>query len=246
MDKISVIRERTEMGITRPFICQTEKREWFIVKTIAMMPISQLLAEAIGSTLADKLGLPSPRVCFIEVTPESNAYIPSDWKNALPTGIAFASSFVANAKVAKTAQAININYLSETEQKLLYMFDRWILNEDRTSSQIGTGNINLLFDEQQQKILVIDHNLAFDEAATFNEHIFAPQNREWRLDWVDKQTFTEKAIDILSNFDHIYQMIPDDWFPLDEEEFQKMENDINKIKTLLNRITEEHYWDNIE
>nr|DAN28477.1 MAG TPA: hypothetical protein [Caudoviricetes sp.] len=32
MDKISFIRARTEMGITRPFICQTEKGEWFIEK----------------------------------------------------------------------------------------------------------------------------------------------------------------------------------------------------------------------
>nr|PRI40723.1 hypothetical protein BVZ49_01091 [Haemophilus influenzae] len=125
------------------------------------------------------------------------------------------------------------------------MFDRWILNSDRTASQVGTGNINLLFDEQQQKILVIDHNLAFDERADFSEHIFSPQNREWRLDWVDKQTFTDKAIDTLKKFDHIYQSIPDDWF-VGDEEFHKIEYQINRIKALLNRITQENYWDNIE
>lgn len=33
-------------------------------------------------------------------------------------------------------------------------------------------------EEQQQKILVIDHNLAFDEEnSAFDEHIFAPKNR---------------------------------------------------------------------
>lgn len=111
---------------------------------------------------------------------------------------------------------------------------------------MGTGNINLLFDEITQQILVIDHNLAFDEQANFDAHIFSPQNREWRLDWIDKQTFTEKAIDILTNFDDIYQQIPDDWFPFEEDDFQKMENKIQKIKQLLTRITEEQYWDNIE
>lgn len=126
------------------------------------------------------------------------------------------------------------------------MFDRWILNSDRTASSMGTGNINLLFDEITQQILVIDHNLAFDEQANFDAHIFSPQNREWRLDWIDKQTFTEKAIDILTNFDDIYQQIPDDWFPFEEDDFQKMENKIQKIKQLLTRITEEQYWDNIE
>ena len=92
---------------------------------------------------------------------------------------------------------------------------------------------------------MIDHNLAFDERADFSEHIFSPQNREWRLDWVDKQTFTDKAIDTLKKFDHIYQSIPDDWF-VGDEEFNKIEHQINRIKALLNRITQENYWDNIE
>lgn len=245
MDKIIFIRERMEMGITRPFICQTDKENWFIIKTLSMMPISQLLAEVIGSTLAHEIGLPCPSIDFVEITPKSTQYVSSEWRQDLPNGIAFASSFVVNAKIAKTVQVKNPAFLSEPEQKLLYMFDRWILNSDRTASQVGTGNINLLFDEQQQKILVIDHNLAFDERADFSEHIFSPQNREWRLDWVDKQTFTDKAIDTLKKFDHIYQSIPDDWF-VGDEEFHKIEYQINQIKALLNRITQENYWDNIE
>ena len=228
MDKIISIRERMEMGVTRPFICQTDKGNWFIIKTLSMMPISQLLAEVIGSTLAHKIGLPCPSIDFVEITPESTQYASSGWRQDLPNGIAFASSFVVNAKIAKTVQVQN-----------------WILNSDRTASQVGTGNINLLFDEQQQKILVIDHNLAFDERADFSEHIFSQKNREWQLDWVDKQTFTDKAVDILKNFDDIYQSIPDDWF-VGDEIFHKIDQQINRIKALLNRITQENYWDNIE
>ncbi len=151
MDKIIVIRERMEMGVTRPFICQTDKGNWFIVKTLSMMPIGQLLAEVIGSKLAHEIGLPCPSIDFVEVSHESTQYVSSEWRQDLPNGIAFASSFVVNAKIAKTVQVKNPAFLSEPEQKLLYMFDRWILNSDRTSSQVGTGNINLLFDEQQQK-----------------------------------------------------------------------------------------------
>ncbi|EIG23648.1 HipA family kinase [Haemophilus paraphrohaemolyticus] len=246
MNKVTLIRERTEMGVTQPFICQTENEQWFVVKTTAMMPIAQLLAEVIGSMLAHEIGLPSPQFCFVDITEKSTQYVSAQWRSALPPGSAFGSAFIRNAKVAKTAQAKNVNYLSEPEQKLLYMFDLWILNSDRTASQIGTGNINLLFDETQQKILVIDHNLAFDETAIFNEHIFSPQNRDWELDWVDKETFTQKAIDTLTKFDHIYQSIPDDWFPLDDEAFQQMETKIRKIQSILNRIKEEHYWDNIK
>ncbi len=92
---------------------------------------------------------------------------------------------------------------------------------------------------------MIDHNLAFDERADFSEHIFSQKNREWRLDWVDKQTFMDKAVDILKNFDDIYQSIPDDWF-VEDEVFHKIDQQINRIKALLNRITQENYWDNIE
>ena len=246
MDKVIFIRERTKMGVTRPFICQTEAGKWVIIKTLAMMPLSQLLAEMFGSILAREIGLPCPEVSFVEVTPESSNYVSAEWRNDLPVSTAFASKFMKNAKIAKTTQAMNINYLDETNQKLLYMFDRWILNSDRTASTMGTGNINLLFDEQQQKILVIDHNLAFDETALFNEHIFSPKNRSWHLDWVDQDTFSKKAIDILSKFNDIYQSIPDNWFPIDDEEHQKMDAEINRIKAILSRITETHYWNNIE
>ncbi|AIB45848.1 hypothetical protein H733_1029 [Haemophilus influenzae CGSHiCZ412602] len=183
MDKIIFIRERMEMGITRPFICQTDKENWFIIKTLSMMPTSQLLAEVIGSTLAHEIGLPCPSIDFVEITPESTQYVSSEWRQDLPKGIAFVSSFVVNAKIAKTVQVKNPAFLSEPEQKLLYMFDRWILNSDRTASQVGTGNI--------------------------------------------------------------YQSIPDDWF-VGDEEFHKIEHQINRIKALLNRITQENYWDNIE
>ncbi|NBI12526.1 toxin HipA [[Haemophilus] felis] len=243
MNKIIFIRERTEMGVTKPFICQSEAGQWFIIKTKAMMPISQLLAEFIGSTLAEKIGLPTPQIDFVEITAATAQYAPPKWQADLPFGVAFASAFVEKAKIAKTVQA---EKLGEQEQKWLYMFDRWILNSDRTASKVGTGNINLLFDETQQQILVIDHNLAFDEQSNFDEHIFSPQNRNWRLDWVDQQTFTEKAVDILASFNDIYRSIPDDWFPSEQEAFQKMEDEIQRIEQLLTRINNDNYWDSIK
>ncbi|CDF99490.1 Putative Toxin-antitoxin system, toxin component,HipA family [Avibacterium paragallinarum JF4211] len=245
MNKVTFIRERMEMGITSPFICQVENGQWFVVKTTAMMPMEQLLAETIGTALAIEIGLPCPPFCFVDIPKQASEYTSPEWQPMLPAGLAFASEHIAQAKVAKTVQAKNPRYFPEDLQKLLYMFDRWILNSDRAASNIGTGNINLLFNEWQQKIFVIDHNLAFDECATFDEHIFAPANRDWKLDWVDKQLFTDKAIDILNNFDHIYQNIPDKWFLLDDEN-QEIDDCISKIKTLLNRINEEHYWDDIE
>ncbi|MFA9487919.1 MULTISPECIES: HipA family kinase [unclassified Mannheimia] len=246
MAKIIFIQERTQMGITRPFICKADDNKSYIVKTSGMMPIYQLLAEWIGSTLAIKMKLPCPNIQLLHFDKLVFQLIQSEWKAALTTQTVFGSEYTLPTVTAKSSQAHNPLYLPEEMQKWLYMFDRWILNSDRTSSKVGTGNINLLFDEQKQKILVIDHNLAFDKNAQFNEHIFSIQNREWRLTLTDKKAFTEKATNILNNFEDIYQSIPDDWFPTDEDEFQKIENHIQQIKAILERIKNKHYWDNIE
>lgn len=246
MAKIIFVQERMQMGMTHPFICKADNGKNYIVKTLKMMPIEQMLAEFIGTMLAIKLRLPTPPIELLHFDDMVYRIIKPEWKRDLTNKSAIGSEYVSSAATAKNTQAQNIQYFSEIEQKSLYMFDRWILNSDRTASQIGTGNINLLFDESQQKILVIDHNLAFDETTKCEEHIFSPKNRIWRLDWVDKQIFTEKAVDILDNFEDIYQSIPDDWFSMEDEEYQRMNNHIGKIKTLLSRITNKHYWDDIE
>lgn len=246
MVKIIFVQERMQMGVTRPFVCIAENGNSYIVKTLGTVPIEQMLAEFIGSVLAEKLDLPIPKLALVQFDRVVHRIIQAEWKPLLTNKTAIGSTYHLSAVTAKTTQVKNEHYLSENEQKTLYMFDRWILNSDRTASLIGTGNINLLFDEKLQKILVIDHNLAFDEQASFNEHIFAPANRVWRLNNEDKQRFTQKATEILADFHLIYQAIPDDWFPLENDEFQKIENHINKIKSLLNRITTVNYWDGIE
>jgi hypothetical protein len=53
----------------------------------------------------------------------------------------------------------------ETQRDVL-VFDWWVHNMDRT-----VGNPNLLWDTAEKKLVVIDHNLAFD--AQFNAHDFA-------------------------------------------------------------------------
>lgn len=246
MVKIIFVQERMQMGVTRPFVCIAENGNSYIVKTLGTVPIEQMLAEFIGSVLAEKLDLPIPKLALVQFDRVVHRIIQAEWKPLLTNKTAIGSTYHLSAVTAKTTQVKNEHYLSENEQKTLYMFDRWILNSDRTASLIGTGNINLLFDEKLQKILVIDHNLAFDEQASFNEHIFAPANRVWRLNNEDKQRFTQKATEILTDFHLIYQAIPDDWFPLENDEFQKIEDHIRKIKSLLNRITTANYWDGIE
>jgi hypothetical protein len=57
----------------------------------------------------------------------------------------------------------------------LLVFDWWVENADRSLSPHG-GNPNLLWRASENKLLVIDHNLAFDadfdEASFFTTHVF--------------------------------------------------------------------------
>lgn len=246
MDNITFIKGRTQMGITRPFVCQSETGQWFVVKTTAMMPIRQLLAELIGSTLAYQIGLPCPQISLVKFSSFIQQISEVEWRSHITSQTAIASPYQHHCIIAKSLQALDPTIFDEIAQKWLYMFDHWILNSDRTASRFGTGNINLLFDEEKQQIIVIDHNLAFDEKADFSQHIFSPQNRQWRLTESDKQKFTKQALSLLSKFDQIYQNIPDDWFPFNEEEYQKIDTQINQIKSLLMRINETNYWNNIK
>lgn len=247
MEKIILIRRRTNMGITQPFICETECSRWFVVKTLNMMPIEQLLSELVGSTLARYIGLPCPAIELLYFDEKLATLVNPSWVSSITRETAVGSLYYAQSTIAQTAEAKNVGYFSETQQKELYMFDRWICNSDRTASKLGTGNINLLFDKVEQRILVIDHNLAFDKNTEneFSNHLFAPSNREWRLDWVDKQNFTDNAINLLNNFDNLYEIFPDDWFNNDEY-CHRIEKYIEKVKLILTRIKSPEYWKDIE
>ncbi|WOG27749.1 hypothetical protein P6910_24910 [Endozoicomonas sp. 8E] len=59
----------------------------------------------------------------------------------------------------------------EQLQNDVLVFDRWIRNEDRTR-----GNTNLLWAPREDRLVIIDHNLAFDPDFTgesfFKYHVF--------------------------------------------------------------------------
>ncbi|MDH8431332.1 hypothetical protein QIG28_27360, partial [Klebsiella pneumoniae] len=62
------------------------------------------------------------------------------------------------------------------QQKLIYVFDKWVLNADRTLTDKG-GNVNIIYDVGNDKYYLIDHNLSFDQNAEpddFLVHVYGP------------------------------------------------------------------------
>ena len=64
---------------------------------------------------------------------------------------------------------------------MILLFDWWTCNSDRTLTAYG-GNPNLLWVARERKVIVIDHNLAFEENQMdgfWHNHIFREDISEW-------------------------------------------------------------------
>jgi hypothetical protein len=90
-------------------------------------------------------------------------------------------------------------------------FDWWIANSDRVFTG-GAGNPNLLWAEDQQRLVVIDHNLAFDPSLMdgfWTEHAFRDARDLWSGALRDQMITGFRAA--LSQLQTIWNELPEDW-----------------------------------
>ncbi|MGA0506626.1 HipA family kinase, partial [Escherichia coli] len=76
------------------------------------------------------------------------------------TGCVFVSLFIDGAIVLTFTQSRKETIIPVQQQKLIYVFDKWILNAERTLTDKG-GNVNILYDMSNDNYYLIDHNLSF-------------------------------------------------------------------------------------
>lgn len=163
MLQIVEIIEPAEQGRTTPYLCQGENGLRYYVKGRNAGRRSQW-CEWLAGHLGQALGLPIPPFCIAEVPPELLAEAPSAWRE-LGTGPAFAS------EAQNLFQWTELSAVTRMPRKLkqdVLVFDWWMRNMDRMA-----GNTNLLWDNKDCRLMVIDHNLAFDRdfsAQAFREH----------------------------------------------------------------------------
>ena len=89
------------------------------------------------------------------------------------------------------------------------------LKKDRTLSPDG-GNPNLLWSHRQQKLHVIDHNLAFDDSdlgGFWDEHIFHNSVSDWTDGFRVEMGILMKAT--LADLPHQWQEMPEQWTEID-------------------------------
>ena len=210
MTPIGIVRvlRRARKGITRPFLCESDDGQLYWCKGHDAGKRA-LCAEWLAGRMAQDLGLP--------IAPFVQAHVPSELVEHsamedirdLGAGIVFASAHVSGADELMLPCVKRVP--RELRWKIL-VYDWWIQNEDRTLYERG-GNVNVLWHPVRDEIVIIDHNIAFDEGFDpqqfRSEHVFRDE-----LDWqpsADAIDFLDKMTYIYTRFSDYWSEIPSDW-----------------------------------
>lgn len=166
-----IIRQSQQGISVQPFLIRAEDDQTYFVKGLSRALGNGLVSEAISAELGKHLGLPIPPWRVIDIPQALIDFSVIDGVEDLSGGPAFASLHVENASDLMWA---NLNALPDDLKRTVLLFDWWILNGDRGLGEAG-GNVNLILDPKG-KLVVIDHNVAFDPNLSFEEfrtyHVF--------------------------------------------------------------------------
>ncbi|MFM6999811.1 MAG: HipA family kinase [Limnohabitans sp.] len=213
--QVTEIMRRLEQGMTRPFLVRAADDVLYVAKGRETTQRG-LIAEWICAHLAQHLGLPIPAFTLLQVPPELVSALGPEVA-ALGHGAVFGSLQQTGVQEFAVTQLKRVDL---EQQRMLLAFDWWVENADRSLSAHG-GNPNLLWNAAQTKLLVIDHNLAFDadfdEASFFETHVFRQEAVNVFEDLVCRAETSERLDAALSCFDAAVQAIPPEWLWLDGE-----------------------------
>src|SRR5215204_5116141 len=205
---VEIIR-RSEQGVTRPFLCRGENGDRYYVKG-SDAGRRALIKEWVAGQIGLHVGLPIPEFRQVTIAHELIEYSARDDIHDLGAGIGFGSRVVENT------DELAYLYIEQIDPRLrakILLYDWWIWNGDRTLSAEG-GNPNLLWVHRDQKLYVIDHNLAFSQDEYFwDRHIF----RESRALWTDD--FIVEMIPLMSGalreLRQWWGELPEQWLEVD-------------------------------
>lgn len=237
--QITEILERSEQGMTKPFLCRCDDGKLYYVKGRGAGRRS-LLCEWLAGHLAQAFGLPVPPFAAVQASPSLVLLHPEG--SDLGSEPAFGSR-----KVDHT-QDLTISHIQDVPVQMrrdVLMFDWWVHNSDRTLTT-RSGNPNLLWGADDKGLVVIDHNTAFDpefDARSFSDtHVFADEIPSIFHDLVEPARYTERLRAALAAWREACQYVPDEWWFADAERTVRANFDPEAELALLNRYTEQAFW----
>jgi hypothetical protein len=198
-------------GKTQPVICRAEDGHEYVVKG-RFAGHKALIAEWVANRLGKLLGLPIPDFEQLRLDPLLLEYSAKAMEiERLGPGILFGSRRVPN--VVEIRQA-DLPRLDLNLQARVLAFDWWVANADRVFIA-GAGNPNLLWAEDQQRLVVIDHNLAFEPALMgdfWSEHAFRDARRLWSEGFRAGMALEFRSA--MAQLPVIWRELPADWTDL--------------------------------
>lgn len=234
--QIIEITKQALQGFSEPYLCRGENGLNYYVKG-RQSGLPSRINEWLCAHLGRAFGLPIPEFELAEISPALLGVTAPNLQS-IGLGLGFASQEVPLACWLEVATRPKVD--DELQRKLL-VFDWWIRNKDRSAS-----NPNLLWDSAQQKVAVIDHNLAFDSVFDPHEfktnHIFGHHWDTISSDLVTRSSYQQQLEAALPAFDQAIESIPEEWHWVDVEQTMPATLDINQLRDQLLRCKTDDFW----
>ncbi|WP_024612604.1 HipA family kinase [Pseudoalteromonas sp. TB64] len=235
---IEKIIRKLSQGQTGPYLCVDDQQVQYVVKG-PNTTYKGLINEFVCGQLGKAIGLPIPdfHIAYID-----NALLEYSTYD-LEEGDWFASKYMENIQ---DVPFVALQKLNSEHLKLLFIFDYWILNSDRTLTKMG-GNPNLFIDSSFARLFVLDHNLAFSEdfIETLDDfkklHVAQDAWFSSQMELFEKENYMDLFELAIGKLDQIFRMIPKYWLDNCGEH-----GILDKIRVELCRFREPEFWEGIK
>lgn len=225
-------------GVSRPFRCEGEDGRDYFVK-LKNAGYECMVKEWVAGRLALEMGLPAASVQQVRI-PGELIKGGKDYENDLGQGLAFGSLKV------EAADRLALEFIrgdADGHLSRILLFDWWVRNADRTLTTFG-GNPNLLWELMPGRVVMIDHDNAFDDHLNegnfwalhaLRDHLSAwdPKSRPEMVTWLAGG---------LAKLDEIWAEVPEEWL-VDSYGDSRCKLDKTGLKTVLSSFKEElGFW----
>ncbi|MTI12596.1 HipA family kinase [Sansalvadorimonas verongulae] len=236
--QIDEVSEKLIQGKSGVHLCCGDDGHNYYVKGYQVERFDQA-KEWICANLAKAFGLPVADFCLVDVDEYLYQNLKEKRLRDLGFGTCFASRQVAYASWPGANEILT--KVSIPLQADILVFDWWIKNFDRT-----TVNPNLLWVPHEERLVVIDHNLSFDqeegEVFFFNSHIFKDVKGQAFGHWVAAQEYQERMKKALEAFQPAVDTINEVWQWEDLEESRPFRLDSQALLTMLDKYKTPEFW----
>lgn len=237
------ISHRSSQGTLAPFFVRDTQGDMYVVKGVDGAGKQALIAELLCAELGQRFELPIADYALMTFPRGMLEFTAINGASELRGGLAFASRVVPYCRELAFEQLCDVS--ADLQQRVL-LFDIWVSNEDRYLTAQG-GNVNLLVDEDG-KLVVIDHNLAFDPLigqGNFDQHVFSSQ-RGALHDLEIRARYSSSLDAALADWSRIIALLPDEWIYRDPDDpSTEVQPTLDDRYHWLQRLQEPDFWRDI-